>query len=106
MIPSETEAAIAQAITAGRLVEAIKLVRAATGVSLADARLYVMALAGSLPNDRKMGAGMQAAFAFEERRPGESPMIRFIAIGTLALAAGLIAAIVALVAHAHVVPAN
>jgi hypothetical protein len=51
----EQERRIAQAIADGRLVKAIALVRAATGVSLAEAKVYVAALAGAAASPRKSG---------------------------------------------------
>jgi hypothetical protein len=101
MTPQE-EAVIAQAIAAGKLVDAIKMVRTATGVSLSEAKMVVLSLAGSLPHGRAMQQGFQKSLAMDDD-PRQAVIVRAIVIVTIALVLALFAGIVALLAHTHAV---
>ncbi len=103
MSPAQ-ERLIAEAIADGHLVKAIGLVRAATGASLADAKLYVASLA-SLSSARKSRIGSRVA----GRRRVDSSLAKFTFVLTFVLTilivlAGLAGA-VALLANSSLFPA-
>jgi len=99
----EEEAAIVASIASGKLVDAIKLVRAATGVSLSDARAYVMTLAGSLPHDRQMQRGFRAAIALSEPAPRRSALATAVVATIVVVLIGF-AGVAVLLAHTRIVP--
>jgi hypothetical protein len=102
MTPQE-EAVIAQAIAAGKLVDAIKMVQTATGASVSEAKMVVLTLAGNLPNDRKLHAGIRTSIAMPDD-PRQTAIVRAIVIATILAVLVLFAGIVALLAHSHGVP--
>jgi len=103
MTPEE-EAAIAASITSGKLVDAIQTVRAATGVSLPDARAYVMMLAGSLLHDRKLQQGLRAASRLSEPGPRRSARATAVVVATIFVALAGFIGVAVLLAHARIVP--
>ncbi len=104
MSPDE-ERRIARAVVDGHLVKAIGLVRAATGASLADAKLYVAALAGSMPAGRRSGEGSRVP----DHRQLDRSLAKFTFVLTFVLTivivlAGLAGA-VALLTNSSIFPA-
>jgi hypothetical protein len=99
-VTPQEEAVIAQTVAAGKLVDAIKMVQAATGASVSEARMAVLMLAGNLPNDRTLQAGIRASLALEDD-PRQSAIARAVVIATILAVLVLFAGIVALLAHSH-----
>ncbi len=104
---AEEECRIARAIADGRLVKAIRLVRSATGASLADAKLYVNALAHKMSREGSMRAGT-APLATDRRRL-DSSLARFTFVLTFVLTIVIIlasfAGAVALLTNSALFPA-
>lgn len=101
------ERRIAQAIVAGRLVKAIRLVRSATGASLADAKLYVVALADRMSRDRDLRE--RALLFADDRRRLDSSLAKFTFVLTFVLTIVIIlasfAGAVALLTNSALFPA-
>ncbi len=87
---AEEERRIAQAIADGRQVKAIRLVRSATGASLADARLYVTALAHKMSRDRSFRE--RSAQRTSDRKRLDSSLARFTFVLTFVLTVVIILA--------------
>jgi len=106
-VTAEEECRIAQAIAEGRLVKAIRLVRSATGASLADAKLYVTALADKMSRDRTI-RDRASLLAADRRRP-DSSLARFTFVLTFILTIVIIlasfAGAVALLTNSALFPA-
>lgn len=105
---AEEERRIAQAIADGRLVKAVRLIRAATGASLADAKLYVTALADKMSRDRSFHE-RTALLAADRKRLDSSSLARFTFVLTFVLTIVIIlasfAGAVALLTNSTLFPA-
>jgi hypothetical protein len=106
-VTAEEECRIAQAIAEGRLVKAIRLVRSATGASLADAKLYVTALADKMSRERSPRE--RAELLASDRKRLDSSLARFTFVLTFVLTIVIIlasfAGAVALLTNSALFPA-
>ncbi len=86
------------------LVEAIHIVQSATGATLPDARMAVMALAAVLPDDERVRDGIQRSFTLRERDTSRPRAATYITLVTVLVALVALAGIAAILLQGRIGP--